>query len=278
MKLQRASRRSHKRRLRAGVIACAVLWGSTAETAFADTISYSTAFGTQFGSGGDVDVPPFSQQVQLDSFDPSLGTLTGIQLSFSNLIFNAGVLVTGSTFAPTTVSYTGVGMSQVLTLSAADGTELTYTYTLGPLDGSVAYTSAQDFLLSPALNASNTASGGNVPNSDFSSFEGSQDITLTAAIAVPTVTGSVSFGIYGPYGLPAGGGNVVLTGGEAGGDATITYTYTPNIAATPEPQVSWLIVAGGAMLGLMVSRRRVIESWRARAMTAPRCLALRSRR
>lgn len=239
-----------------------VVWGcTTAQQASADTLTFSAPFGTQFGFGADPVFPPFSQQVQLMGFDPSLGTLTGIQLSFSNLIFASNVLVTGATFAPTTVSYTNVGMTQALTLSAPDGTLLTHTYALGPADGSLAFTSAQDFLESPVLSASNTDSGGAVPGADFSLFERSQELTFTAAADVAVVTGSLNFGTWtDPYGfaLPAGGGNVMLTGDLVGGNATITYTYRPNIVATPEPQPAYLFVAWAGLIALRRMRNSFV--------------------
>lgn len=124
----------------------------------ADTITYSVAFGLDVNG-----VPmyaPYLQPISLPKFNPAMGQLTGVQLSFSDVDYFAAPEVRGSAFLPTTVYYTDIAVRQSITLTAPDAAKLTNTLTEGPGSGSEYFSAAQDLVLFPELASSNIDSGG----------------------------------------------------------------------------------------------------------------------
>lgn len=207
----------------AGIVASLAL-GTPSQAA---TVTYDSATVTG-------EAIPFSTVLAVQQFNPSLGTLTGVQLSVD-------ATVTGS------VAVTNISSGALTFTNAFISVPLTST---GP-DGTIAstVTMAIDAAGTAAANTTTTfpvtaSSQGFANATTFSAYEGTGTFNATLAAT------SLSFG-----GTPGPGGqNNLFFGGAAtaGGFVDVTYTYTPGTPVVPEP-------ASMALLGIgMVS----LLSWR----------------
>jgi hypothetical protein len=186
--------------------------------------------------------------VQVQQFDPSLGTLNSISVVasgagnltqfFENLGPSAGQLLIGQSLQM--VLEMPEGTTPILSLNQVEN----HSYSFGPFDGAV------DF---------GGTSGGTSRYAVTASGQGT--IASTGGLAQFTGTGlaDLILNAEGQISLPSGlaGGNLIV-GGEltAGAEFTIQYDYT----AVPEAS-TWL-GAAAALVGLMFG------SWPARAARA----------
>jgi hypothetical protein len=182
---------------------------------------------------------PFSESFTLAQFDPSLGTLTGVELSVgANSLANVEVYNPGST----TGNFTNAYATLVVTTTTAGSYMVTETLTAIQPSGSVAPGSFSGY---SGLTATDSGSI-DIPASAWSLYEGTGTVSPTFV--------SQSNGQFG--GTTA---DHLFFGGsaEAGGTATITYTYDPTPTAVSEPRSLALLGTGLLALGIVVKRRRV---------------------
>jgi len=189
----------------------------------------------------------FSTPFNLALFDPSLGTLTGVTLTFAYSITpTLKVQNTDGTPGDPAESFTGGFATAHLQLTGPDGT------TADHVDG--------------ATGLSGTVADG----SGVQSFPGGTETGNSTTTVLPSnfasYTGAGSFGTFTAKanGISAGGDGGGFNGGTdlfyngsatAGGTASVTYTYTPASSSTPEPG-TWAMMVAGASTGLVALRRR----------------------
>jgi hypothetical protein len=182
---------------------------------------------------------PINTNFTLNLFDTTLGTLDSVTVALSTSItatvdvFNSGG----------TQSFTNATATVPITLTAPDAITATATAVAGPISGTV----TGPFTTFPGItaNANNTQ---NVPNVDFSFYEGVGP--LTAPVNV-----SSTFGTFSGTGPPNG---TMGFGGQASASASITVTYLYQPAGTiPEPGATTFLAAGVlGSLGMVIRRRR----------------------
>lgn len=209
----------------------------------ADTVSYSTSF--VIDPLAQASAPP--PTVQVIAFNPALGSLSSVQLSLTDMDDGASVFLSGSANGSSTVTYTNVGVTQLVTLTGPDGTVLQDLYAQEPATGSTPVPAGPFYLSFGSFTY--TSSGGTVPRSDWSVYEGTLELTFGLAYGTVGETGSADIN-------PSQAGSGVqldFSSGEIGGDATITYGYTPS-ASAPEPGSALLFLLGA---GIFIASKAV---------------------
>jgi hypothetical protein len=183
---------------------------------------------------------PVTASVELQQFNTSLGTLTGISFQ---IVGEVTPTVSIINFSDTTQDYVNAGSTTPVTISGA-GVDLSFTASASVGSGSVAAAGESGFTKVTLTGAEQESSSMFTPfTGPFAPFEG-------------TGTGMVSLG------FDTGGNTVtgeavnagqLFFGGSAlaGGYINVIYTYTPN--AVPEPAAYSLLGIG--VLGIFTYRR-----------------------
>jgi PEP-CTERM motif len=224
-------------------IAVAVLLGATSLVA-----ASASAFATPetFSSAINLDGTPFT----LNTFDTSLGTLTGVTLDFTaNASLQIDVLNFAYVDAPfitaftgTTATLTGAGgpISTVLTTQVNNGTLPNYGADFSQ------FLAAENLL--PTANVSNSTSL-SIASANFAPFESAG-------------AGTIQYSFDNTLDFTSGGSagaNSELFGGSGsvtGGTLAVTYNYVA--AAVPEPTTWAMFLVGFGGVGFMMrgSRRK----------------------
>jgi PEP-CTERM motif len=200
----------------------------------AATIDYSaTIAATDAAGSGSL---PTSTSFSLPQFDPSLGTLTAVDLSFS-LNYQGEVDV---------LNFTGA-LQSIASASSSIPIQLA-TPTPGIIDlvSATNTIGAETVGFSPPLNQFfGAALSATVPlsPSDLADYEGTGNGSFLLSYGIGSYSGTT--------GAPVG----VFFGGDANSSGTATVTYTFNSVPTPEPSTLALLALG--LIGLLALGRRL---------------------
>ncbi len=266
-------------RILAGALAIAMVWGFTPGATAGGT--FSTALQSQSiamtpvsgGSG----MPVLGSPLAFSKFDPTLGNLEGVALSFTATIRNDFILTFASTPTPTAIYVAtteaadpGVLANPTLAQQLADGPSIELRGPAGStLFGGPATTMPVDVV-------SITASSGTYSSMDAIAdphYIAPDQATFTLSQTINTTNPGLLSAFVGPgtidlpvlavahssfYSNSGNGGGAVLT--DAGATVTIQYLYTPTFSAfvVPEPSGLLLLGLGISLLagpGLMARRR-----------------------
>ena len=218
--------------------------------AFAGTISYDQIVSPQSTS--------FNVDVALQKFDPTLGTLTGVTISFTADII-ANIVVSNSLL--TQQSFSNATASVPVTVTGPGSSTASGTAVAGPASGTVGPAVQYTIPVVPPFNVTvptqttvsgltaQTSGSHDVSSADFALYEGSGGslVHLTFSGNSGTFAGS------GVNGVSFGGS------ATAGGDVKITYTYTASPPpAVPEPSTFALLGLGSLGLAVGAYRRRSV--------------------
>jgi hypothetical protein len=206
-------------------------------SAGADVVTETGSLSIDTTTGGSSDTLSFAQ------FNSALGTLTGISVELMGTANSVYSVATNSTTPFTT---TGTS-STTLTLSGAGLNSLsTPTLTASVTGGSVNASPSSSTFVETYFPGSPSEFDllGTVASGSLGAYIGSGSASVLAQFSNFTSSGTST----NPAGSFAGAGG----GGQASGDLTVTFDYTP----VPLPPALPLLLSGFAALGLLAKRRR----------------------
>lgn len=206
-------------------------------SAGADVVTETGSLSIDTTTGGSSDTLSFAQ------FNSALGTLTGISVE---LLGTANSVYSVATNSTTPFTTTGTS-STTLTLSGAGLNSLsTPTLTASVTGGSVNASSSSSTFVETYFPGSASVFDllGTVASGSLGAYIGSGSASVLAQFSSSTSSGTFT----NPAGSFAGAGG----GGQASGDLTVTFDYTP----VPLPPALPLLLSGFAALGLLAKRRR----------------------
>ena len=237
-----------------GLVAAAAL-GLAPAAAGAATLSYS-AF---YPGGNNVDTTQnpqafattdwdgTTQSVTLPQFDPSLGTLTGVQLALYGNINSSG-----------TLQNTGSATANINSFLATMAITLLAPGTTTPWDqasGDLVTVNPQMFNITTPLQLA--------PGESYAFGPVNSNDSLTTAIlgdlSPYAGTGSLDYPLYATASTSTDttGGNLqIVQDTAARAQATVTYTYDQAAVPTTVPEPASAALLGAALLGLGLLRRR----------------------
>src|ERR1035437_1245682 len=188
-------------------------------------------------------VPFTGQTCGADLFNPTLGALSQVTLS----LIGSGSVYMSVTNKSETLQYPTLAATIALTMTGPGGTYVGTSYDLTPISGEVSG-------LGQLVGS---------PQDLFGSMHTDKIYTNAVFLAAFTGVGAFSFSGDGVFSNinPTTFDSEVLAVGSLGGNLTITFVYDPNIepagpTALTVPEPATLLLAGGALLGLGVLRRR----------------------
>ena len=195
--------------------------------------SAQAAFISQVQSYGP-STTPFADPLTFNSFDPTLGTLTGVTIKLTE---NGTVTANVINLSPGTSSFTNANSTGTVSVTGPDATTVAASFTTAGFSGTVSGIGTTMQVGATTGSATTTTS---VASSNFVSYEGASPLNYTIfANGSVMSTGTSASGAVAFYGTASLSGTV-----------EIDYTYT---AAVPEP-ASFAMVALG-LGGLAVVRR-----------------------
>jgi hypothetical protein len=179
----------------------------------------------------------------LGAFDTSLGTLTGVTLSFDeSILLDITVLNLGAPGAP----FGEASTSTTSTVSGPGGI-LTNSFSEDMKTGGTLPLSGQNVFATPFSASASTSLSG----AALTQFESSGPGTLSYTFGIGPFTSGGSPDTPPVHGIPTEffGGDASVTGGTL----SVTYDYT---GAVPEPADWALMILGFGGVGAMLRRRR----------------------
>lgn len=181
--------------------------------------------------------------MSFQKFNPSLGTLTGIQFSLTGDV-NGSAQVESLDGSPSTVTST---LAASITLTRPDLSTLVVALpTLSSIDNLSAFDGIIDF--------GGTSGASHSGSSFLTAFSGI--LSGAGDLALFTGPGSIVLPISATGASTASGAGNLLTlfSTQAGANASVTYTY--NSSVVPEPSTTGLIGLGFAAIGMLGRKLR----------------------
>lgn len=204
----------------------------------AATISYGpVSTSPNFDPG---DQTSYAQTISLNQFNPTLGTLTGVQITVDTQLQKSGTLVNNGSNA-TNMNY--LYQSGQITV-AGEGVNHTQ-------NASSTFIAGESF--------SNVAGGGGIATIAFLQETFLGDVFNPSNLSAFIGTGTVDYAVNAAANLLTGCGNAncasnIVT--KMGAQMTVTYTYTPDTNEVPEPASFAMVGLGVLALGLIGRRAR----------------------